>query len=233
VLASLAALAFGAREGRAQSTAPNTIDQWWPEVDFFNRISDHSRFMVQALGAFGANDVGDYQQYGLNFDFFQRQPYFGRATGAATLVQDRYKPGYLRLGYRYSETVTSESGYSVQNRLLAELSVIRKYGGFVASDRNGFDWRWTNGDWSTRYRNRIYAEYNVEFRHYELTPYANAEWYYSLQKNNWSGVKTELGLQFPVADHFTTEIYYGRNVNWQSAPAYTDALGITLVVTNR
>ena len=189
--------------------------------------------MLQALGAFGANGYTDNQQYGLNIDLFQRQPKFAEALGAATLVEDRYKPGFVRIGYRYSETVNSDTGYTVQNRLLAEFSVIRKYGGFVASDRNGFDWRWTNGDWSTRYRNRIYAEYNLEFRHYELTPYANAEWYYSLQSGTWSGVKTEIGVQTPVAEHFSTEVYFGRSVNWNSAPAYTNALGITLVFTHK
>jgi hypothetical protein len=220
---------------RAQGAVPNTIDQWWPEVDYFDKISDHARFMLQALGAFGTNGSTDNQQYGLNFDFFERQPHsLARALGASTLVEDRYKPGFLRVGYRYSETVnSSDSGYTVQNRLLAEFSIIRKYGGFVVSDRNGFDWRWTNGDWSTRYRNRIYAEYTVELRSYEVTPYADAEWYYSLQNDNWSGVKTEFGVQLPVADHFTTEIYYGHMVNWNSAPTHTDALGITLVFTRK
>ena len=230
---ALIACATAAGALRAQATGPNSIDQWWPEVDYFDKISDYSRFMLQALGAFGANSYSDNQQYGLNVDFFQRQAKFAEAIGAATLVQDRYKPGFLRVGYRYSETVNADSGYTVQNRLLAEVSFIRKAGRFVASDRNGFDWRWTNGDWSTRYRNRIYLQYSVGFRRYELTPYANAEWYYSLQNDIWTGVKTELGVQVPVADHFTTELYFGRSVSWDAAPQYTYALGLTLVFTGK
>ncbi len=229
----LFATAIVANPLRAQSVAPQTVEQWWPEIDYFHQLNDHMRIFLQALGAFGGDREADNVQYGANFDLFLKaRPVFGGIFGAASLVEDRYRPALLRVGYRYSETVNGPSNGQVQNRILAEFSINRRFGQFVVTDRNGFDWRWTDGDWSTRYRNRIYGEYTVDFAHYSVTPFVNSEWFYSLQNSNWTAVKMEAGFELPVVRRLSSEIYYGRQVNWQGAPAFINALGITLVYSN-
>jgi hypothetical protein len=161
-----AALLLGARGGAAQSSSSSGIQQqFWPEVDYFQKLTDQSRLFAQVLAATGANDVVDNFQLGINLDLFLKpRPIFTPILGAKSLVEDRDRPMLLRLGYRYSETLNS-SGVEFQNRLLAELTVKRNWSGWIASDRNGFDWRWTDGVYSTRYRNRVYIEHVIDTKH--------------------------------------------------------------------
>ncbi len=42
----------------------------------------------------------------------------------------------------------------------------------------------------------------------------------------------EAGFELPIVRRLSSELYYGRQVNWQGAPAFINALGITLVFSN-
>lgn len=222
IAAALAALT--ARAGAAQA-----VTQFWPEVDYYQELADHSRLFFQAMGAFGSDSVGDDKQLGANFDFsVQSKHRFARLLGARVLEEDRTQPLQFRLGYRYAET-TDKSGLSVQNRLLFEVTFRQTWLGVVTADRNGFDFRWTNGVYSTRYRNRLQLERTVAIHDYDLTPYANAEVAYQFSDARWSYVKYEAGLQLPVLRHFTAEAYWGYQISWTSSPSPISAVGLTLV----
>ena len=99
------------------------------------------------------------------------------------------------------------------------------------TDRNRFEFRWVNGAYSTRYRNRILVERPVKTRGYEWTPYGDAEVAYTLSNDRWSYVKYEVGMQLPVLKHFTAEIYGGLQNSWTSESSRIYAFGITLVVS--
>jgi len=105
-------------------------------------------------------------------------------------------------------------------------------GRLVASDRHGVDWRWTDGVYSTRYRNRMYVEHPVGSQRYEATPYAAAEVFYVITGQYWSSVKYELGVQLPVVSHFTVELYLSRQNFWGATddPAI-DAVGTNFVLS--
>jgi hypothetical protein len=224
-----AALIFSARGLGAQSGGNADQKQFWPEVDYYQDLGKRNRLFAQVLGSTGANNVFDNVQFGVNFDtFLKPHPILAHIKGAESLIEDRLQPALLRIGYRYSESLNGATpAYS--NRILAELSYQRDLFGGSLADRNGFDWRWTNGDWSTRYRNRVNYEHTAKIRKYDFTPYANAEWFYSLQSNAWTSVKYEAGVQLPVRRHFTTDIYLGLQNNWGTAPSSTVGFGLTLV----
>ena len=230
ILVALATvLLLGAHGVAAQTGGNEDQKQFWPEVDYFQHLSEHTRLFTQVLASTGANNQFDNAQFGINFDTFLRpRPVLAYIKGAESLIQDRTQPALLRLGYRYSESLNS-SGKDISNRLLAELSVRRNLWGGSLADRNSFDWRWTNGVWSTRYRNRVYYERPIEVRKYEFTPYADAEWYYTIQDDAWTAVKYEAGVQLPVRSHFTTEVYLGLQNSWGASPSSTVGFGLTLV----
>lgn len=224
-----AALLLGVSGLVAQSGGNADQEQFWPEVDYYQDLGKHNRLFTQVLASTGANNGFDNVQLGANFDtFLKARPLLGAIKGAESLIEDRLQPALLRIGYRYSESVNgAKPDYS--NRILAEFSIRRNLFGGSISDRNGFDWRWTNGDWSTRYRNRVYFEHTADIRKYDFTPYANAEWFYSIQNNSWSSVKYEAGVQLPVKRHFTTEVYLGLQNTWGATPSSTVGYGLTLV----
>jgi hypothetical protein len=232
ILACLGATLLFATSARAQSAAPTGAEeQFWPELDVNYRLNEHARLLAQAIYDVGANDSLDNQQYGINLDLFLKAtPLAERVFGAQSLVADRNYPLQLRLGYRYSESLNSDT-VTVQNRLLAEATGRWRLWGMIAADRNGLDWRWTNGVYSTRYRNRLQIERPVGLRDYEFTPYANAEVYYVITNKEWSGVKYELGVQLPVVSHLSAELYGAYQLTWNSTAPKVDALGLILVTS--
>lgn len=225
-----AALLLGARGSSAQSSGANSDqEQFWPEVDYYQHLTRHTRLFTQVLASTGANNDFDNSQVGVNFDtFLKPRPFLAHIKGAESLILDRSQPALLRIGYRYSESL-NDSSAEFSNRILAEFTLRRSLWGGNVSDRNGFDWRWTNGVYSNRYRNRVYYERPFEIRKYELTPYANAEWSYTLQSDAWTSAKYEAGVQLPVASHFTTEVYLGLQNTWGTTPSSTVGFGLTLV----
>ena len=231
---SLIALMAAATRGGAQSSTPSppTEGEFRPEVDYFQELSPNTRVMAQASGVVGDGDILQ-QEYGLNLDLFLKpKPFHTFILGAASLVEDRHLRAVLRFGYRYQEE-PAESGQigKIQNRLLLEFTGRQALWGTVVADRNGFDWRWTNGAYSTRYRNRLEVQRPVDIGDYELSPYVNAEVIYLLSSGYWNQVRYEAGVQLPVVEHVSAQIYYGRDVVWQPTPGTINALGLQVIVS--
>jgi hypothetical protein len=226
-------LAFAARA--IAQTAPPADDQkqFWPELDLYQGLSPHSRLFGEALYTLGANDLSDHAQYDVDLDLFlkPRDLLADLRRGARSLVEERTEGLQLRVGYQYAQSIQAAGGY-VQNLILAEATIRRTAWGILAADRNGFDWRWTNGEWSTRYRNRLQLQRSFRVRDYEITPYVNAQIYYTITSSEWSGVGYEAGVQFPVLRRFTVEPYFALQNSWGGSPSSTLAFGLKLVLSN-
>jgi hypothetical protein len=200
-------------------------------VNVSERINQNIRLMEQGSAALGTDGVPLSQQLGFNLDLsLDPHPFRSYVLGAPTLVEDRNQLLTLRLGYRYSESGPDVTPEKIQNRLLAELTARWNLWGFVTSDRNGLDWRWINGVYSTRYRNRFQVERPVDINAYELTPYVNAEVFYLLSSGEWNQIRYRAGVQLPVVDHVTIDIYGGLNHVWQPNPSDVYGLGFKLII---
>lgn len=214
----------------AQSSTPSQT-QFWPELDYYQKLSEHSRLL--ALTKWSLDGLPGYQneQYGVALDlFFARRGLVRGLIGAQALEQDRSEWSQLRLGYRYAQTIQTDST-QITNRLFVESTFRGHLWGLLAADRNGFDWRWVSGVYSNRYRNRVELQRPVEISGYQVTPYSNCEWFYVLGRSGWNSVRCEFGTQLPVARHFSAIPYYGILNVWQKKPSDTQAFGLTLVVS--
>jgi hypothetical protein len=224
-LALLCATALAAQSGTPSQS------QFWPELDYYQRLSDHSRLFATAQWSLSGLPGQQDEQYGLAFDLFlARRPIVNNLLGAAALSQDRSEWTQLRLGYKYSQPTGTDSG-QITNRLFAEATFRGEMLGLAAADRNGFDWRWIDGVYSNRYRNRVDLQRPVTISGYEITPYSNCEWAYVLGRSGWNSVKCEFGAQLPVLRHFSVIPYFGILNVWQVNPIDTQAFGLTVVAS--
>jgi hypothetical protein len=206
-------------------------DQFWPELDYFQSLTAHTRLFVTAQWSLNGIPGQQDEQYGVSFDVMFRRPNFlPHVLGAKALDEDRGETVQLRLGYKWSQTIQTDDP-STTNRLFTEVTTRARIGSVLMADRNGFDWRWVSGGYSTRYRNRVEAQRPVKIDSYQLTPYSNCEWAYVLGRSGWSSVKCEFGAQFPVLPHLTVIPYYGILNVWQSNPLETQAFGLTLAAS--
>jgi hypothetical protein len=219
------------RSAAQGSPSPASQYEYWPEVQYFQRLTGNIRVMAQATTVFATNGEPLSNQLGINADFsLNPTPFRAYVLGAPSLVDDRHRPLTLRVGYRYSEQ-SEEAGGKVSNRLLTELTARGTLFGLVASERNGFDWIWSEGSYSTRYRNRLQLEHTATIDDYQLTPYANAELVYLLSSGRWNQVRYRVGVQLPIVERVTFDFYGGYNVAWYPTPGDIYALGFRLIIS--
>jgi hypothetical protein len=234
ILTCLAAAVALAGPLSAQADSSSTTDgEFWPELDLYYSVSKFVRLYGIATYTFPTDNGPGTQQYGANLDLFsaaKKVPIRRFVQGAEARAQDRAQPLQLRTGYRYAVDFNTATP-AVENRLLAELTGRLSRYGITLSERNGFDIRWKNGVYSSRYRNRVFLEVPVELKHYDFTPYANVEWFYSLSNGTFTKVRYEAGVQLPVLAHFTTEVYAGYETYWHTTPAHVAGAGLNLVLS--
>ena len=225
-----AVLLCGARPVFAQTASGPVDGVFWPELDLYYQVATRLRLFGIATYTFGSDPLVDNAQYGVNLDFFAKHiTIFKHRPAVDALAFDRTQPIVLRMGYRYA-TDLGTSDPSRQNRVIFEATGRINRGVFTLADRNGFDLRWTDGDYSTRYRNRVWVEAVVSLGGYKPVPYADAEWFYSIQNAEWTKVRYETGVHFPVADLFAIEPYIALEDYWDGAPDQR-GLGLNLVLS--
>jgi hypothetical protein len=144
---------------------------------------------------------------------------------------DVYRNKYLalRAGYRYHASLTNPTSAS-ENRGILELTP--RYllpWQLVISDRNRGEFRFIQGQpFSTRYRNRLRLERDVQYGWFNCTLYAYDEIFYDTRYDQWTRNQYAVGTQFPVSPHLILEPYYLRQTSSHSTPAHIDAFGLKL-----
>ena len=225
-----ALLCCGARVGAAQTSSGSVDGVFWPELDVYYRASEQVRLYGIATYTFGPAPLVDNAQYGLSVDFFaKRKKFFKHRPAIDALAFDRTQPFQLRLGYRYATDLGTPDP-ATQNRILAEATGRVSRGPFTLADRNGFDFRWTDGEYSTRYRNRLEPEAVLTLGSYQPVPYADAEWFYSIQNAEWTKVRYEAGVHFPMGHVVAVEPYAAWEDSWDGSPDQR-GLGLNLVLS--
>jgi hypothetical protein len=224
-------LLSGARAAAAQSGSGTITGMFWPELDFYYRTGTHTRlYGIATFSIPPDSTLPGNGSFGINFDYFpKRRALFNHRPAIDALAFDRTQPLQFRTGYRYA-TDLGASQPVIENRLLFELTGRLTKGAFTAYDRNGFDFRWIDEEYSTRYRNRVWLEAVLTIKHYQPVPYADAEWFYSVQNGEWTKVRYETGVHFPVGSLFALEPYAAWEDYWNGAPDQR-GLGLNLVLS--
>lgn len=221
-------LLAGARVSAAQTSSGTVDGVFWPELDLFYQTSSHTRLYGLATYTFGPDPVVDNAQYGLNLDFFlKHRQIFKHRPAVDAFAFDRTQPLLFRVGYRYATDLGVPDPVT-QDRVLFELTPRLAKGVFTFYDRNGFDLRWTDDVYSSRYRNRVWAEAVVTLGRYQPVPYADAEWFYSFQNSEWTKVRYEAGVHLPMGTLFAVEPYAAWEDYWDGSPDQR-GLGLNLV----
>lgn len=112
----------------------------------------------------------------------------------------------------------------------------------LLSDRNREDFRFVNGKFSFRYRNRVTLEREFRLFKRSVTPYGSVEVFYDSRFEVWNRNRLTAGMQIQVKRGFPwlrelqprkqviLELYYTRQNDSRSQPNHVHAIGATLVL---
>jgi hypothetical protein len=168
---------------RAQDST--TRKEFWPEIDVYITVKPKVRLYLAGTVSKSVEDgelrnaQGYESQIGVHVDYIPN------------------KHVILRTGYRYGTSVGANSDSFKEHRIVTEQTLRQLLPGDVLlSDRNREDFRFVNGDFSFRYRNRVTLEREVHvLRGRSITPYVSGEIFYDTRYNTWNRNRFAIGFQ--------------------------------------
>ncbi len=205
----------------------DTTREFWPEVNLYLNLSERSRLLFiysgtrqAALEAFAEGQGGIY------FDHWGLPPL--RAGVIQTPDLSRSKMLLLRVGYLFSRP-KNRSGSSIEHALSTE-GTVRAHlrWSLLLSDRSRFDFRWSNGQFRWRYRNRLKIEKTFRVDRFELTPYSHVEAFCSLDEKRWTRARYTAGMEWMITKRVVFEVYFTRQNELRSDLPILHAMGVAL-----
>ena len=204
----------------------DTANQLWPEVDVYIPINKKFRLFFLGNASKARETRESFEgQFGAHVDYF----YNDRIT--------------FRAGYRYGFSLGSNDKFR-EHRIVTEESFRKKIKrSILLTDRNRQDWRWVDGDFSFRYRNRLTAEKEFRLGGRPITPYGSAEIFYDTRFNTFNRYRFTSGVQIALRRFRSEEplllilrrervldIYFTRQEDTRSEPKHVNAIGVSLAI---
>jgi len=218
---------IGTPPAKAQQSV--TRNEFWPEIDVYIDVKPKVRLYL--LGTISKsvedgeirNAQGFEAQIGAHVDYIPNDHII------------------LRAGYRFGTSVGDADEPYKEHRLLTE-QTLRKLlpGELLLSDRNREDFRFVNGDFSFRYRNRMSIEREVDlFKGRTITPYVSAEIFYDTRTSAWNRNRLAAGFQQSLRRgplrkmllpkrQLILDLYYVRQNDSRSEIQHVNAIGAAL-----
>jgi Protein of unknown function (DUF2490) len=188
--------------------------QLLPEIDAYLKINPEMRAYFQAEGD---RDEGVPLQatLGPSLQYYFKPLLRLKKVTAFDLDDAKKRPLVVEAGYR----VITAPNEPIENRFMPIATVaLPMKGSFLVSDRNRADLDWKAGVFSWRYRNRVAVQRTFAIHSYHVTPYLNAEVYYTSQYSKWSTTQLEAGGIFPIGSHVQIDAYYEHQNNTGKKP---------------
>ena len=197
--------------------------QGWPEVDAYLSLNSNVRLSFFAA-ATRENREGTSAEIGPNIDFYFKPLVKLKRITVFELDPSKSRLLTLRLGYRYMPETNGPTEHRGLIEATGRYPLVR---GVLLSDRNRVDFRFIDGEFAWRYRNRISAERTVSIRSYHFIPYLRAEAYYDSNFQKWSRTAETAGCVFPFRKRYEVEPYYEHQNETGTAPnRQVNALGL-------
>lgn len=220
-----ALLLLGLIASRAAAQAPTTGGAFWPTLEVKGNAVPRLRFTL--LGGLKQGEDYSYQQWRTGAGLELQSKRFARHRLTDIDPASEHKLD-LGAGYQYLQTTEGPKPAS-ENRIYLGLTPRgRPPGGLLLSDRNQFEFRWVNGVYSSRYRNRLTVERASRIGGLRLTPYASAEFFYDWAKDSWNEERYTVGVEWPYRDLLKLDTYYLYQDCTTCGPQFLNVAGLTL-----
>ena len=210
---------------RSQQSQTDTRTELWSEFDVYVPIDERWRLFF----LFSSNRAEETRD--------DRESTFGAHVDYT--VNKRF---VLRGGYRYTFSLGDDDPFH-EHRIVTEQTLRQELPlAMLLSDRNREDFRFVNGDFSFRYRNRLMLEREFRIFGRSFTPYGSVEVYHDSRFDVWNrnrltaGAQFQLKRGFPLLRELTPrkqvilDLYYTKQNDSRSHPHHVHAIGGSLAL---
>lgn len=134
----------------------------------------------------------------------------------------------LGAGYEYVQTI--ENGKKKrENRIIFQGTArYNLAAGFLATDRNRLEFRWVNGAYNFRYRNKLVIKRAFRINRFRLAPYASGELFRDRNRHSWNQNEYSFGVELPYQKRFMIDIFYLHQNCTTCNQQHVNVAGLTL-----
>jgi Protein of unknown function (DUF2490) len=209
--------------------AQDTRNEFWPEFDVYLKLNEKSRlFFLYSATKLDQRATHADGTLGGHLDFYTL-PLFGRRLLLHRADAARSKSFMLRAGYLFSRTPSGSTDPFTEHTPTVETHWrFPLPGSMLLTDRNRADFRFVDGDYQPRYRNRLKLERTFKAGRLDLTPYGHAEAFYDWRFDKFHRFRYSAGAEVLLGRHVIFEGYYLRQRDSVSSPQHVNAVGLAL-----
>lgn len=207
------------------SPSQSSAAEFWPQINA--RVQLPRQFRFTGFTGLQNSEAFPYQQIFVGGDLGYQ---WKRITKRHLVNSDSDKEHALVFagGYEYLHTLSSGK-LKDETRLTLQATFARRpWSPLLITDRNRVEFRWVNGDYSTRYRNLLSLNYDVAVHKHHFSPYGGVEVYYDGGKGSWNEEQYSAGIELPFCRFFNMQTYYLRQHCTTCNPANVNAAGLNL-----
>jgi len=207
---------------------PATEKEFWPEIDVYINLKPKVRLFL----------IGTLSKSVEDGELFNAQAFESQIGVHVDYIPNKHL--ILRTGYRFGSSVGETVQPFKEHRILTE-QTLRKLlrGDLLVSDRNREDFRFLNGNFSFRYRNRVTLEREFQLKKRTITPYVSGELFYDTRFDIWNRNRLAVGVQTSLRRgplrkmllpkrQVILDLYYARQNDSRSNTAHVNAIGASL-----
>lgn len=210
----------------AEAQLSNKVQEVWPSLDMYYRFNPKLRLYGTLAGtrkesSYAEGAVGVFVDY---FTFpFTKLIRKGHSEGL---------PGqflWLRAGYQYSGTPQSAADPFRESMFVMEGNS-RFYLPFeiLMSVKNRFDFRFSDGDFKSRYRPRITLDKDLQTDFLFFTVSGLMEYYANFGNGTVNRFRSQLGVEIKVTRKINYEVFWSHQFANQPEIPTVDAFGMTV-----
>lgn len=206
-----------------EAQTPNADPQVWPSV-----IVNYDLRPKVRLQAWQVLEAGDsYRQWttGARLSYRMR-----RLLIPSRRDNDEENLHILVIAAGYEFLRTSQNGkIKHENRFgLAGTGHFTPGAGLLLTDRNRIEFRWVDGTYNFRYRNKVVIDRHFKAGRFSFIPYASGEMFWDRNHHLWNENQYAFGSQFPYKTHLMVDAYYLHKNCTTCNPKSVNVLGLTV-----
>ena len=143
---------------------------------------------------------------------------------------DSDKQHVLVVGGFYEYSRASEAGVqAVEHKIFADATGRWAFkGSYLLTDRSRFEFRWLDGEYRFRFRDRLRFEKTLRPGRFKLTPYIAAEAFWDKDFGKWNQFRYTGGSEIRLFRRTSLDVYYERSHCSTCSYPNTNVWGATL-----
>lgn len=225
-MAALAAVTLIALVNVVAAQSPGPAKEFWPELNANIDVLPRARLQLYVLKESGEDLARTQWKFGAMASYRMK-----RLVTVRHEEIDDEKNYYLSFGVGYEYLYTNDDGsVKDENRLFVQVTPQYYAPKFkvAVQDRNRIEFRWVNGTYSTRYRNRLTVQRPFKIDQFRFTPYAAGELFYDGQHRSWNENQYGFGVVIPFRKIFSVDTFVRRQNCTTCKEQHVNVLGVTL-----